>query len=110
MKELERLQHMEEETQRLEEEEARRKKEEWLLRDAALHSKFLYEKHKKQLQEQQQKKQEVLCNVMFGGIVQNTRVSDMKREMFTKYRSYLCHMVHIFPIQNPLGITLGDIC
>lgn len=60
VKELERLQHMEEEAERLEEEEAIRRKEEWLLRDAALHSKFLYEKHKRQLQEEQQKKQEVL--------------------------------------------------
>lgn len=71
LEELERLQYMEEEACRLEEEEAMRRKEEWMLRDAALHSKFLYEKRKRQLQEEQQKKQEVLytgsclyvCNV-----------------------------------------------
>ncbi|KAG0727001.1 U2 small nuclear ribonucleoprotein auxiliary factor subunit-related protein 1 [Chionoecetes opilio] len=57
---LERLQLMEEEARRLEEEEAERRKEEWMLRDAALHSKFIYEKRKKQLQEDQQKRQEEL--------------------------------------------------
>ena len=61
LEELERLQCMEEEAQRLEEEEAKRRKEEWLLRDAALHSKFLNEKQKRELQEEQRMKQEVLC-------------------------------------------------
>ncbi|XP_045128013.1 U2 small nuclear ribonucleoprotein auxiliary factor 35 kDa subunit-related protein 2-like isoform X3 [Portunus trituberculatus] len=56
--ELERLWIMEEETWRLEEEEAHRRKEEWQLRDAALHSKFLNEKCKREFQEEQKKKQE----------------------------------------------------
>ncbi|MPC35006.1 hypothetical protein E2C01_028414 [Portunus trituberculatus] len=63
--ELERLWIMEEETWRLEEEEAHRRKEEWQLRDAALHSKFLNEKCKREFQEEQKKKQEVLCAVFF---------------------------------------------
>ena len=63
--ELERLWILEEETRRLEEEEARRRKEEWQLRDAALHSKFLNEKRKREFQEEQKRKQEVLCAEFF---------------------------------------------
>ncbi|XP_037787498.1 LOW QUALITY PROTEIN: U2 small nuclear ribonucleoprotein auxiliary factor 35 kDa subunit-related protein 1-like [Penaeus monodon] len=58
--ELERIECLEEEAQRLEQLAAAQAKREWELRDAALHTKFLREKQKRCQQEEERAKQEVM--------------------------------------------------
>lgn len=60
MAELERIECLEEEAQRLEQLAAAQAKREWELRDAALHTKFLREKQKRCQQEEERAKQEVM--------------------------------------------------
>ncbi|ROT62911.1 putative U2 small nuclear ribonucleoprotein auxiliary factor 35 kDa subunit-related protein 2 [Penaeus vannamei] len=65
--ELERIEQLEEEAQRLEQLAAAQAKREWELRDAALHTKFLREKQKRCQQEEERAKQE---NALLQAVVE----------------------------------------
>ncbi|XP_071552925.1 uncharacterized protein [Panulirus ornatus] len=78
--ELQRLEVLEEEAQRMEEQEAARKKEEWLLRDAALHSMFLKNKQKRLMQQQEREKQEALIKKEWEEEQRKKKEEEQKKE------------------------------
>ncbi|XP_042865743.1 U2 small nuclear ribonucleoprotein auxiliary factor 35 kDa subunit-related protein 2-like isoform X3 [Penaeus japonicus] len=78
--ELERIERLEEEAQRLEQLAAAQEKREWNLRDAALHSKFLREKQKRCQQEEERVKQEELIKTEWEEKQQKEKEEEEKKQ------------------------------
>nr|XP_027232901.1 U2 small nuclear ribonucleoprotein auxiliary factor 35 kDa subunit-related protein 2-like [Penaeus vannamei] len=78
--ELERIEQLEEEAQRLEQLAAAQAKREWELRDAALHTKFLREKQKRCQQEEERAKQEELIKKEWEEKQQKEKEEEEKKQ------------------------------
>lgn len=99
---LERIEQLEEEAQRLEQLAAAQAKREWELRDAALHTKFLREKQKRCQQEEERAKQEELIKKEWEEKQQKEKEEEEKKQeqqvwLLMRGKSQVMSAVTLFP-------------